>query len=314
MMMYPRKVAIGFQEGTCPLKCPKCFAFNGKTGRKKTVHKMPASSAIQLIDEIAGWEQKPVIQPHIFTEPFANQELGEIMRYIHKQGMSMSTITNGILLNTKWMDFILSECSRKDTITFSLDALSQEIYEKVRGKYSLAELEDKIEYLLKHRTDSLGSRIGVSYTVEQENYKDVGDFIDKWKYKVDFVRVDVALDENKKIPERFRKSEVKDISACGLLDEVMTIDADGHVRACQYDAFGDSDFGNVFEEGVLEIWRGTALERHRTKQRKGELNTSNFCFGCEGIYCTKLTDRNIGDVTIREAAYVRYYNRTVKVN
>ena len=122
------------------------------------------------------------------------------------------------------------------------------------------------------------------------------------------------MDENKKIPERFRKSEVKDISACGLLDEVMTIDADGHVRACQYDAFGDSDFGNVFEEGVLEIWRGTALERHRTKQRKGELNTSNFCFGCEGIYCTKLTDRNIGDVTIREAAYVRYYNRTVKVN
>lgn len=34
----PRKIAIGFQEGACPLKCKKCWAF-GK-GKENHVRKM----------------------------------------------------------------------------------------------------------------------------------------------------------------------------------------------------------------------------------------------------------------------------------
>lgn len=151
---YPRKVAIGFQEGTCPLNCPKCFAFGGKLGRKKTAQKMTFENAMVLIDEISEWKIKPIIQPHIFTEPFANKELGDIIRYCHGKDIFMSIITNGILIDEKWMKCILSELDRRDTLSFSLDAVSQGTYERVRGKYSLEWIEGKVEYLLSHRTDS----------------------------------------------------------------------------------------------------------------------------------------------------------------
>lgn len=35
-----------------------------------------------LIDEIANMELVPQIQPHIFTEPFVNQDLREVVRPI----------------------------------------------------------------------------------------------------------------------------------------------------------------------------------------------------------------------------------------
>ncbi len=47
-MEYPRKFQIGFQEGTCPLSCKKCFAFGADIERKKEVRKMPMNRAIKL--------------------------------------------------------------------------------------------------------------------------------------------------------------------------------------------------------------------------------------------------------------------------
>jgi len=308
---YPRKVAIGFQEGTCPLNCPKCFAFGGKLGRKKTAQKMTFENAMVLIDEISEWKIKPIIQPHIFTEPFANKELGDIIRYCHGKDIFMSIITNGILIDEKWMKCILSELDRRDTLSFSLDAVSQGTYERVRGKYSLEWIEGKVEYLLSHRTDSNGPRISVNYTVEAENCHEVQEFIEKWKNLADAVRVTVAIDENKKIPDMFRKKDGGEISGCGFLDEVMTIDTDGHVRVCQYDAFGESDFGNVFEKGILGIWQGDDLEHHRLMQEDGSLHKNDYCYQCEGACGTKLIAREMGDFLVKEADYSIYYNRRV---
>lgn len=308
-MKYPRKVAIGFQEGTCPLHCPKCFAFSGKSGRKKEVHKMPLDKAKWLINEIADWEVKPVIQPHIFTEPFANKDLKEIIRYCHEKALFVSIITNGILIDDGWMQFILSELGRNDTISFSLDAVTQETYEKVRGDYDLSEIEEKIQYLLRQRTGGCEPRLSVNYTLEKENFHETKEFIDKWKYKTDAVRVTVAIDDNKKIPEMFRKEEVENVSECSFLDEVMTIDSDGHVRVCQYDAFGDSDFGSVFEKGIIGIWEGNDMQQFRIRQKKGEMTQDDYCYLCEGACSTKLECRETEDFIINEAAYTIYYNR-----
>ena len=42
---------------------------------------MPLEKALYLIDEAAEMEKVPVIQPHIFTEPFANHDLQFFLPY-----------------------------------------------------------------------------------------------------------------------------------------------------------------------------------------------------------------------------------------
>lgn len=274
---YPRKFQIGFQEGTCPLACKKCFAFGTDVRRKKEVRKMPMYSAKKLLDEISGLGNFATIQPHIFTEPFANLDLKEIIQYCGSKKLKMSIITNGIMLNDDWMDFLLQQDGQKITISFSLDAVKQETYEKVRGNYDLAQIERKIDFLMEHKANDNLS-VGVNFTIEEDNEAETDIFLNKWKYKVDAVRLHRVIHKNKKISKTETSANEKE---CSQLNEVMVIDAGGEVRVCSIDAFGDSYLGNVFENGIFSVWNGQKMEQLRERIRLNKLEEQEFCFGCE---------------------------------
>ena len=306
-MKYPRKIAIGFQEGTCPLRCPKCYAFSKAAREQKKAVKMTMEKAKQLIDEIAHMENVPSVQPHIYTEPFANDDLREIIQECLDNHICMSIISNGILLDQSWLDFLIQKLDRRYTLSFSLDAVAQDTYEKVRGTYELAKIEEKINYLICNRGNS-GPRVGVNFSVEEDNYAEVKSFLDKWKYKVDAVRINTVFDFDKKIPLRFRQDLDDGNTKCAYLDEVMTIDADGEARTCQYDAFGDTALGNVFEEGILNVWNGEKMSELRRKQERGELETDSFCYGCEASKGMDFRAYETDEFMIKRASHSVYYN------
>lgn len=307
-MRFPRKIAIGFQEGVCPLHCNKCPAFGKGAKHKKEIHKMPMDKVRLLIDEIAKMECTPMIQPCIYAEPLANPDLQEIIIYCNEHHLSMSLITNGILLDEQWIRFLIDYTNRNYTVSFSLDAVTQKTYEKVRGNYSLGLVEEKIEELIRKR-GCAGPRVTVNFTVEEDNECEAEMFIEKWKYKADGVRVSVGIDPQRKIPFRYRHKWHGEIpKKCGYIDETMVIDADGHVRSCTYDAFGDTDFGNVFEKGILSIWNGEDMEKLRAAQQQGILQGDNFCKGCEAGLGAMKKSRISGEFVINEAEYAVYYN------
>lgn len=315
-MRLPRKIAIGFQEGTCPLKCNKCFGFGGGISKQKEVCKMPMDRVKLLIDEIAQMEEKPVIQPCIYAEPFTNPDLPEIIRYCNERNIAMSIITNGILMDEKWIDFLAVNTNSKYTISFSLDAVTQETYEQVRGQYNLAHIEEQIKKLIEKRGDN-GPRVTVNFTVEENNDKETLAFIEKWKYKVDGVRATVGVDTQRKIPLKYCQSghNMKAINEkCGYLDECMVIDADGHVRSCTFDAFGETDFGNVFEMGILGIWNSERMVTYRKMQEEGKLSDCDFCLGCEAGTGAMRRSKITEDFIINEGDYAIYYNMKERYN
>lgn len=307
-MRIPNKIAIGFQEGVCPLKCNKCLIFGRDAKKKKEARKMPFEKAKILIDEIAGMNPTPGIQPCISGEPFTNSDLRKIITYCNERHVGMSIITNGILLDEQWVDFLVENASRRCNISFSLDAVTQETYERVRGDYQLERIEEMIEGLLRKR-GSRGPRITVNFTVEEDNESETAEFIERWKYKADGVRVSVGVDPHKKIPLRYRHKEHEQMNKkCGFLDGTMVIDSDGHVRSCTYDPFGDTDFGDVFEKGILQIWNGEEMRKFRELQSENETCEGNFCQGCESGMGAMKRNRISGDFIIREADYAIYYN------
>ncbi len=310
-MQYPRKIQIGFQEGTCPLRCKKCPGFGEHAEGVKKVQKMSLEDAKKLVDEIAQMKEVPTIQPHIVTEPFANEDLKEIIPYCSRQNISLSIITNGILLDIDWIDLLVKVLDRTSTISFSLDAVTQKTYEKVRGNYDLEELERKVEYFIEKR-GTKGPRIGVNFVYEQDNYDEKDVFLDKWKYKVDAVHIGVVLDEQKKVPGCYRKGDIiKKNVLCPFLQEVMAIDSGGEVRVCSADAFGKTCLGNVFEEGILPVWNGEKRKTFLQKYKQNFLLEDDFCYGCEWGHSLynfyKAEETN--DFYIKIADYAIYYNR-----
>lgn len=59
---------------------------------------------------------------------------------------------------------------------------------------------------MENRGDS-GPRVSVNYTYEEDNYEEKDIFLERWKNKVDAVRINVALDSHRKIPDIYRKEE-----------------------------------------------------------------------------------------------------------
>lgn len=307
-MQMPRKIAVGFQEGACPLKCKKCWAF-GK-GKTNTVRKMKIEDAKRLIDEISkiyvGRGKNISIQPHVQAEPFTNTDFMEIVEHCKDRNVSMSIVTNGILIDDKWKRYIAEELGEGFQISFSLDAVTQETYEKVRGNYSLLEIEETIHYLLTHcRYDKL--RILVNYVEEEDNETETEMFLDKWKDVADAVSIGTCLDENRKIPEKYRKGNYLPIPCVKPFD-TMTIDWNGDVRICQFDAFGESNFGNVFEEGILEAWNNNNMKKIREQQKQQCIAPDEFCYGCEGKYLYDLKYRETERYIINEGSNMVFYN------
>ncbi len=309
-MKLPRKIAIGFQEGICPLRCNKCLAFGKGISQQKEVCKMPMDKVKQLICEIAQMETVPIIQPCMYAEPLANPDLREIINYCNEQGIAMSIITNGILMDDQWIEFLINNTNPKYTISFSLDALTQTTYEKVRGKYMLEQIERQIIKLIERRGYD-GPRVTVNFTVEEDNDGETVGFIEKWKNKVDGVRATVGVDMHRQIPMKYRKCEANDNAKnqkCLYLDETMVIDSNGHVRACTFDAFGETDFGSVFDMGILGIWNSEKMMQYRKMQEQGNLSQNNFCSGCEAGTSAMKHSKITEEYVINEGDYAIYYN------
>lgn len=306
-MKFPRKYQIGFQEGTCPLKCRKCIAFGPNRIKDKKYAKMPNSQAFALIDDISTIGQG-VIQPHIYTEPFANHDLKDIITYCYKKGISVSIITNGILFDDEW-EYFINDLNRNITISFSLDAVTQKIYEIVRGNYELSEIENKIEHFVNHRK-SKDIRISVNFVRDEYNNMEADLFLERWKNVVDAVRIGECFGNNKKLINNI-ENEIKTYTKrCLSLDEIMVIDASGDVRVCCMDVFGDTNLGNVFHEGILNIWNGKKMLDLRSKIESGQLTQPEFCYGCEMKYfCGGYSCKNFDDYKIVSNGYNTYYNK-----
>lgn len=309
-MNIPYKFAIGFQEGICPLSCNKCAAFSKNARKEKIVGKMNLDLAKRLIDEISEIGGN-YIQPSIYTEPFANKDFKKIIDYCNKKNIGMSIITNGILINDDWIDFIINNMKENYTISFSLDAVTQQTYEKVRSvrvgkQYDIKKLEETIYELLRRKGKY--PRIGVNFTIEKDNQEEADLFLEKWKGIVDAVRINTCIDHNKKIPEEYKKNITKYVP-CNKCFDVMVIDFNGDVRVCQVDAFGDSYMGNVFEEGILNVWNGNKLEELRKRHIDNKFLESDFCYGCEAGKLVIEEEIETSTYLIKRGSHLTYYNK-----
>lgn len=308
-MREPRKITAAFQDGTCPLRCKKCVGLSPNQTRKLQVAKMPLENAKQIIDEMAVMEHIPILAPNFFAEPFTNPDLQEIIRYSAEKKVPLSIITNGILLSENWIAFLNEILDRHSAVSVSLDAVSQEVYEQVRGKYQLSEVEEKICRLIETRKEGRGPRVTVNMTVEDENRHEVEKFIDKWKYVADGVRISIVTSLERKIPDQFKKDiKSEQRHGCANLDD-MVIYADGHVRICCDDVFGDTDLGNVFEQGILGVWNSEKMNEYRQRIVSGNIQEGDFCYGCESDTMTGIRERETDDFIIKEADYWIFYNQ-----
>lgn len=290
-------------RAACNLKCPMCplHGPQGDNFRADLVGEMSREQAGKILDEVMA--AKPLIQPQMYGEPLLAHGLQERLLDIKERGMAVAMNSNGLTLTDAMARFFVE--NRIDAIFFSVDAVTSETLEKVRGIDKLEKVENAVHRMLRIRGDAEYPRIGVSFTTQDANEAELEAFIEKWTPVVDCVRIGKVFENGQvrglTVPEKR--------TPCPALYLTMTVHNDGTVSACCMDAFRETNMGNVFKDGVRGVWHGPELTRMRHLHETGRTDEIPFCKNCNRWPSYQYKEEVKGGLLIRESPEFTYYNR-----
>ena len=134
----PERVLIDYAT-KCNLRCPMCPVWGSEDNNAINSVKgtMNAEASKRLLDEIAP--AHPLVQPNMYGEPLLVPNLRERLRELKSRGIAIAFNTNGLTLDDDLARFMVE--IELDSISFSINSVTRETLEKIRGIDKLEKIE-----------------------------------------------------------------------------------------------------------------------------------------------------------------------------
>ncbi len=297
----PDRLLVDFAT-RCNLRCPMCPVWGLEDDKQIEPLKgvMDLAAARKMLD--AFTTVKPMVAPSIYGEPFLIPNVRDVLSEVKKRGMALALNTNGLSLSESLCKFVCD--IEVDSIMFSIDSVTKETLKKVRSVDKLAKIESAVFRLMKIRGDREHPRIGVSFTIQDDNRHEAEAFVARWVGVVDVVRMGIVF-ENGKFPEMV---EPPQRVPCPVIYKTLPVHNDGSVRMCCLDGVRATDMGNVFKEGVKEVWHGEEFAKARYYHETAQWDKVPFCKNCNGWAQYEYEEEVRDGLLIRRSPEYTYYN------
>jgi radical SAM protein with 4Fe4S-binding SPASM domain len=298
----PERVLIDFAT-KCNLRCPMCPVWGSEDEDAIDSVKgiMNVDRARAMLDEMMA--AKPLVQPCIYGEPLLIPDFKSRILDMKSRGMTIAINTNGLTLSDSIAKFLVEQ--KVDSVFFSLEGVSRDALEKVRGVDKIEKIEAAIFRLLAARGDGEYPRVGVTMTVQDGNRHEEKAFVDRWAGIVDCVRVGLLFENG-----TFGEMETpKKRTPCPAIYNTLPVHNDGTVALCCLDGFLATKMGNVFEEGVKAVWKGEEFAKARYYHETEQWDKVPFCKNCNGWAQHSFDDEVRDGLLIRRSPQYAYYNR-----
>lgn len=291
----------------CNLRCPMCTVWgSGDDSAIDSVSgSMDMAASRRILDELAA--AAPLIQPNMYGEPLLAPNLRQRITDMKQRGMSIAMNTNGLTLSDSLAQFFVDQ--KIDSVMFSIDAVTKETLKKIRGIDKLEKLENAVLRMLRIRGELAQPRIGVSFTIQDNNRHEVDAFVKRWIGTVDVVRMgiiflDGTFPDMDTPPKR---------TPCPALYNTMPIHNDGAVTICCLDGFKQTNVGNVFEQGVATVWQGEEFAKVRYYHETDQWEKVPFCRNCNGWAQYDMEEEIRDGMLIRRSPQYTYYNKIARL-
>jgi radical SAM protein with 4Fe4S-binding SPASM domain len=226
-------------------------------------------------------------------EPFLNRNFLTMASRVKATGVPLvKTVSNGMLIRPEMCDDIV-RCGL-DLIEISLDGDSPEQSNQVRVRSRFEHIAMIVHKLVeaKHR---ISSEIDICISNTQFRDRKSFDLDIEFPAPAEYllaafadIKDDVVFNPNwAKLWPSGQPASGYDLLLddrarerprnCSLLDDMLNIRADGSVVACCYDLTSMTNFGNIMEQSLEEIWNGSISREFR----------QNFAAGAYPQLCQK---------------------------
>lgn len=275
----------------CNLNCKNCLVVNRWNPRNE----LETEEILSLIDDAAS------LGVSYFSvtggEPLLRDDLEQIGLRIKDKDMVVSLSTNGTLINSVRARKLLKSF---DYIRVSLDGFEDK-HDKLRGKGSFKKTIKGIGNLISERDKGNQKiRIGITSLVNKLNYREIKEFFEAFKDKVDFINFQpiYGIDTIFSNPEFVRDWKEINDEKIGDLEEFignpsleegkrfcdagklyLIIDPEGNVHPCLPER--NNPIGNLREKNLKEIWNSDEIINAREKAKN--------CIGCYSKCTTEIS-------------------------
>ncbi len=301
---YPERLLVDFAT-RCNLRCPMCPVWGSPDERAIDEVKgvMDLAGARRLLDEVMA--ARPMVAPSVYGEPLLIPDLKEVFTEIKRRGMPIAMNTNGLTLTDDLARFFVD--LQVDSVMFSIDSVTKETLQKVRGVDKLEKIESNVFRLMRVRADAEYPRVGVSFTIQDDNRHEHDAFVDRWVGVVDVVRTCPVFDTSE---GTFTAIDVPaERRPCPAIYKTLPIHNDGTTRLCCLDGFRDTAMGNVFTDGVKAVWHGEEFAKARYYHETGQWDRVPFCKPCNGWVQYDYEEEIRDGIMIRRSPQFTYYNK-----
>lgn len=228
------------------------------------------------------------------NEPLMDEDLFKKIRYIKDKGRTgiiTMVVTNGSLFTEEKIHEL--ERSGLDILNFSIDAVSEETYHKIRSGLDFNNVLKNIDNVINSKYDK---SLLVSFVKQRANIHEFKDFKKYWSKKglptlsftINNRSGDVPNFERFQLPTpiknvryRFKSHAFKIMTKCciSLLAE-FNILWNGDVILCSNDYHKKMIMGNINDSSIKEIWNGSKYQAIRNLQYAGEYKKISVCSNC----------------------------------
>lgn len=276
LRILPRFVAIqvvaGHSQRVTYLPQDRAGVSIGSVGEE-----MPISRFSELVSDLERFSPGIVVQASLWGEIALHSQVVDMLEDMERRvDASFLLETSGVGWSQEARDALVSSPLTRTTIIVDLDAAAEEVYNTLRGE-GYAEATGFARALLNAHPD----RVYVRATRMRENAEDIETFYRRWKEETDNVIIRKYDHFAGELPDR----RLVDISPmerlpCWHLKRDLYVLLDGRVPMCREDLSEKHPLGNVFQEGVAELWR----RNEEFYQRHVGRDYPSLCQNCDEYY------------------------------
>ena len=277
-------------NGSC-IMCPN--------GYKNKIKNEPMSDTLfkKIIDEISREKSSlTYILLYLQNEPLLDNDIFRKIKLIKQMNNGLirtKLITNGTLLTPDKIKEL--EESKLDDLIISVDAYTEETFNKIRRGLNFSKVLESIDNILESNYDNC---FYLGFVKQKDNIAELNDFIKYWRKKgvpptlfnIDSRSGDLPTFESLRIKEelsyflKLRYSILRNIiKCCANILTTFNILHNGDIILCINDYNKKMILGNVNESSIKEIWNSDKYNKIREMFFNGEYKKIPVCNRCTNL-------------------------------
>jgi len=218
-------------------------------------------------------------------EPLLHPNILEMGALAKSKGIPRVRLTTNATLLTEQKTEEILKGKICDEIGFSLDALTEETYKKLKKGAQFQTVEENIAHFLYKKGNRGRPFVSLHMLKMKETAPEIDGFIQKWKPllgKGDHILVKDVHDFAGQVEDRRPGVQpyVGKRLPCRQLWNFLYVSWDGDVMPCCIDPLRRLKIGNLNQSSLEELWNGPLIQEIRHIHLQGRYKEIPLCSGC----------------------------------